>query len=62
VAQRVELARLRVNHPRATVTVPLRQSDLPVVRLRLRWPWRTLELWLDVDGRHAHELMHGRPR
>ena len=40
-AQRGTLARLRINHPHATVVVLDRnhQHLRPAVRVRLRWPW-----------------------
>jgi hypothetical protein len=63
VPQRAQLSRLRLYNPRARVTVPARQLEPPLVRLRLRWPDRpTVELWLDPWGRRVRQLTHGRPR
>ena len=52
-AQLGELSRVRLCHPRARVTVPARQRELPLVRLRLYWPGRSIELWIDPDGRRV---------
>ena len=57
--QRAELARLRVTHPRARVTVMRRasQTHLPLVKVRLTWRRpkgaryaRTATVWLGPDG------------
>jgi hypothetical protein len=59
--QRGELAKLRLGHQRARVTVPARQEQYPLVRVRLKWPdhgssgrpgrRRSLVVWLAPDGR-----------
>lgn len=48
--QRAELAKLRIGHPRAAVTLPFRQRTLPLVRVRMRWPTRAVTVWLAPDG------------
>lgn len=54
-AQRGRLARLRVRHPRAQLTIPARQQDRPAVRVRMRWmprghQRRSLTIWIRPDG------------
>jgi hypothetical protein len=53
-AQRASLARLRVRHPRADVTVghPYHQPDLPYVRIKMRWARTSIVrwFWLAPDG------------
>lgn len=57
-AQLASLAKLKENHPRATVTVvdPRSQGDLPFVRIKMHWRKTTLTrwVWLAPDGTQAH--------
>jgi hypothetical protein len=52
-AQRGELARLRVHHPRARVTVNAHQPIRPAVRVTMRWTDRCARLILMPDGRRV---------
>jgi len=54
--QRAQIARLRINHPRAKVTLPSRQRHRPIVRVRMYWPpvgqdHRWVCIWIHPDGR-----------
>jgi hypothetical protein len=62
--QRGVLASLRLRNPRAAVSIPARQYELPVVRFRFRGATAapTVELWIDPRGRCVKTLRHGRPR
>ncbi len=52
VAQRCRLARLRVSHPRARVTLinRNRQHLRPTLRVRMRWSQRGRTIWIRPDG------------
>ena len=52
-AQRGQLARLRVMHPRAMVRVNARQPFLPVVQITMRWRRRRVRFALLPDGRRC---------
>lgn len=54
-SQRAKLACLRIRNPRAQISVPARQYELPAVRVRLRWrpvgkSRRKVCIWLLPDG------------
>jgi hypothetical protein len=62
--QRAELAKIRVQHPRARVSVPFRQTALPLIRVRLRWPGhRNATVLLAPDGHRlvSASLLGGKP-
>lgn len=63
-AQRASLAKLRIYHPRATVTLvdPRSQTDLPMVRIKMHWRKTTLTrwIWLAPDGARAKSVGSGR--
>lgn len=60
-AQRAALARLRVNHPRATVSVLWEPRDKHPrkVKVRMGWSARSRIVWLDQDGRMELGETHG---
>jgi hypothetical protein len=62
--QRAVLARLRVNHPRATVSVLSRQSDRPLVQVKMRWAGTSVSrwFWLTPDGERISSRELGRVR
>lgn len=56
--QRGSLARLRINHPRATVAVShiTCQKRRPEVRLRMSWPrYYSRVVWVKPDGEIVFE-------
>lgn len=60
-AQRATLAKLRINHPRADVTLLHRQEDLPLVRVKMRWRKTTFIrwIWIAPDGRRERSVPGG---